>query len=245
MRRTEVRASKKHTTTVAVRVPSTNPPNVGTVLSLAKARNSADQRSLFMDHENASLQMRHDTQLAGMRKAWNSGNVGGVFDAIFYCDEHKLRLPSWALAFVTHMSRDVIRGRRPRNAHRLITKYFNAMRHFERYETIQECSAHEEQNRDPDSNDIVIKRIRGRDKFQQASAFLAGCSDAKGRPLGGAPDIMKSSHTKVKKTIKTNPGTYYVSIYLPRLRPAPVRPLRFLLDAIADLTGKSLRPVKR
>jgi hypothetical protein len=225
MTKGKVPTSQRPSTTAA----GTSPRPVRTIGSL-------NRRNPLLSDERDGLRRWHRNQLAGMRKAWNAGNVGGVFDAIFYCDEHKLPLPSWALAFVTHMSRDVIRGRRPRNAHRLITKYFNAMRHFERYETIQECSAHEEKNRDPDSNDIVIERIRGRDKFQQASVFLAGCSDAKGRPLGGSPDVMKFSSTKVKKTIKTNPGTYYVSIYLPRFRRAPVRPLRFLLDAIAELT---------
>lgn len=132
-------------------------------------------------------------ELETFHKAFAAGNEWGFADALTFCKEHSVQLPSWALDTIRTRHADAYHGAYKRTGN-WKRRFQQDMIDFMRAETVQECREH----------GTPWKVV-----YEVAARMLEGTD------CYGKPDTIKKSYGNFKNTMKTEPWRYYIPHSMP------------------------------
>jgi hypothetical protein len=143
---------------------------------------------MLQDHPSKIPDDYITRELDTFRKAFEAGNEWGLADAMTFCKNHSVPLPSWALEAILARHADAYHGTYKRTG-KWKRQFRQDMIDFGRAETVQECREH----------GTLWKVV-----YEIASKMLEGTGCA------GKPDAIEKSYKRFCKRMKTEPWRYYI-----------------------------------
>lgn len=139
---------------------------------------------------------KNEREIERSRKAYEAGNLAGLYDMLCLCEALKMPLPEWALGAVTQYFGDFLCDsldkKRGRNS-KWKTQYRQDMTDCTRAETVRDCSEHS----------VPWDHV-----YYATSLILAGTFAA------GAEHAIEASYKRYVKRSKQNPFRYYESKFI-------------------------------